>query len=321
MFEQITAPVQIQIGRYSERLEETLASDVGLAQEMVCHLLKHRGKRLRPALLLLTAEAVGRCSDIAVDAAVGIEIIQTATLIHDDLVDAAGTRRGAVVLNRIWGNRAAVLMGDLLLARALELLVGLGSLDVMGAATRATSRMIEGEILEIQSGTATELATYFTTIDKKTASFMALACEVGAILGGGTRAQVSRMASFGKKVGIAFQITDDLLDFVGDEELLGKPVGGDVREKKLTLPLLRALANCRNGDAGQIRTKVERGVETEEDWQEVLQFVRRYRGIEDAKAEAETYGRSALRNLQVLDGSRARRALELTVQQVVEREH
>lgn len=320
MLDQILRPIEPQVRRFETRFKEALSSDVDLAQAMGDHILESRGKILRPALSLLTAQAVGNCSGRAVDAAVGIEVIHTATLIHDDVIDFADTRRGAEALNLRWGNQAAVLMGDLLLSRALEILVGLDSLEVMRASTHAVSRMIEGEILEIQSGTDAEIALYFSMIDKKTASLMALACEVGAILGGGTAEQIARMADFGKEVGIAFQITDDLLDFVGDEQSLGKPVGNDVREKKLTLPLIRALGNCKNGDSDRIRTKVRNGVETEEDLQEVFRFVRRYRGIEAAREEARTYASSGLKNLGVLNTSEARNALEMAVWHVVERE-
>ena len=320
MLNQIIQPILPQIQCFEERLKQVLTSDVGLVQAMADHLVENRGNRIRPALSFLTAQAVGECSSRVIDAAIGIEIIHNATLIHDDVIDFADKRRGAEALNYRWGNQAAVLMGDFLLARALQVLVSLNSMQVMEAATRAVSRMIEGEILEIQSGSDVETALYFSMIDKKTASLMALSCEVGAILGGGTSEQITQMSTFGKEVGIAFQITDDLLDFVGDEEVLGKPVGTDVREKKLTLPLLRALANCRNGGGARIQAKVENGVETDEDVQEIFRFVHRYRGIEEAREEARTYANSGLKNLAPLRFSDAREALELTARYVVDRE-
>ena len=320
MLDQILQPIRPQIERFERRFTETLATDVNLVQAMGSHILTTKGKIIRPALSLLTAQAIGRCSDRVVDAAAGIEIIHTATLIHDDVIDLADKRRGAEVLNLRWGNKAAVLMGDFLLARALQLLVGLDSMDVMRAATRAVSRMIEGEILEVESGNDAEAARYFKMIDKKTASLMALACEVGAILGGGTPEQVSRMSTFGQDVGIAFQITDDLLDFIGDEASLGKPVGTDVRERKLTLPLIRALANCPNGDAESIQAKVRNGIESDAELQEVFRFVRRYDGIEAARREAREYASSGLKSLAELKSSEARNALELAVRHVVDRQ-
>ncbi|MDA0748091.1 MAG: polyprenyl synthetase family protein [bacterium] len=319
MLDQILQPILSQVQRFDERIREALTSDVSLVQAMADHIHESRGNRIRPALSLLTAQAIGECSDRVIDAAVGIEIIHTATLIHDDMIDFSDKRRGAEVLHLRWGNQAAVLMGDFLLARALQILVELDSMEVMRAATRAVSRMIEGEILEVQNDAEAETALYFNMIDKKTASLMALSCEVGAILAGGTAEQIQQMSSFGKEVGMAFQITDDLLDYTGDEETLGKPVGNDLREKKVTLPLLRALASCENGEAERIQTKVRNGIETDEDLQEVFRFVRRYRGIEQAQEEAQTFATSGLENLVSLDPSDARNALEIAVRHIIDR--
>ena len=320
MFDQIIAPVAQQIQQFETRLDKALDSDVGKVQTMGRYLGQNRGKHFRPALSLLSAQAVGECSDTAINAAVGIEILQTGTLIHDDVLDSADTRRGAEGLHVKWGNHAAILMGDFLLVKAMEVLVGLGSMEVMEAATQAIRRMIEGEILEDEKGGDGELSIYFTMIDKKTASLYALACEVGAILGGGSAEDINNMSTFGSDVGMAFQITDDLLDFIGDEDSMGKPVGNDIKEKKLTLPIIRALKNCANGEADGIRTKVHRGVDTEEEWQEIQTFVERYGGIEHAREEARAYAASAEKSLTGLPGSKAIEALKLAVHSVVERE-
>ena len=149
---------------------------------------------------------------------------------------------------------------------------------------------------------------------------MSLACEVGAILGQGTPEQIVQMHTFGNEFGVAFQITDDLLDFIGNENTLGKPIGNDVREKKITLPLIRAMDNCQNGEAKKIHVKVRNGVKTEEDWQEILSFVHRYRGVETAREEAQAYAQSALKNLDGIQRSEAREALTLAAQHVVRRE-
>lgn len=320
MLDQIIKPVQPQIEAFEARLGKALASDVNLVGEMGRHLLASRGNRIRPTLSLLTARAIGACDDRVIDAAVGIEIIHTATLIHDDVIDFADRRRGAEVLNLRWGNQAAVLMGDFLLATALRILVGLDSMPVMRAATDAVRRMIEGEILETEKGADAETAVYYQMIDKKTASLMALSCEVGAILAGGTPEQVRMMATFGKDVGMAFQITDDLLDFVGDEGAMGKPVGKDIRERKVTLPLLRALANCGNGEAETIRRKVLNSTVSNEDVDTIMDFVRRYRGLEEAQEQARSFADAGLDRLTGLAPSEARDAIELAVHHVMDRE-
>ncbi len=319
-FDQVIAPVVDQVRDFEDRFNAALNADVEKVQIMSRYLHDNRGKHFRPALALLSAESVGECSADAVEAAVGIEILQTGTLIHDDVLDSADVRRGAEGLHVKWGNHAAILMGDFMLVKAMEILVGLRSLDVMDAATRAIRRMIEGEILEDEKGSDGELSIYFTMIDKKTASLYALACEVGALLGGGGADEVRCLSSFGNNLGMAFQITDDLLDFIGDEETLGKPVGNDIREKKLTLPIIRALRNCENGDADQIHRKVQMGVETNEDWQEIRAFVERYGGIELAREEARGYARAAEVSLESLAPSEATDALRMSIHLLVDRQ-
>jgi len=168
MLDQIFAPIQYQIARFETRLEEIMtASDVGGIQKMAYHVVKNRGRRFRPALAFLTAQAVGECSDAVIDAAVGVEIIQTASLIHDDVIDNAETRRGADVLHFQWGNRAAILMGDFLFAKSMQVLVGLNSLPVMDATTHAIQRVVEGEILEGEISSSGEASLYFRMINKK----------------------------------------------------------------------------------------------------------------------------------------------------------
>ena len=202
----------------------------------------------------------------------------------------------------------------------MQVLVGLNSLQVMDATTHAIQRVVEGEILEGEMSSSGEALLYFRMINKKTASLLALACELGAILGNGSSNQIARMASFGSEIGVAFQITDDVLDLMGSANNMGKPTGNDLREKKLTLPLIRALANCKNGEAAHIRSKVLNGVETDSDWREIMRFVQRYRGVEAAREEARSYAQSALKNLNALHTSSARDALALAVQHVVERD-
>jgi octaprenyl-diphosphate synthase len=262
---------------------------------------------------------VGCCTDRVLEGAVGIELLHTATLIHDDVVDSAEKRRGLDTLSIRWGNLAAVLMGDCLFAHALQILVELDCPPVMKAAARTVQALTEGEILEAEQGGDGDPAVYFRIIERKTASLMALSCEVGAILGGGTEEEIASMTNFGKDLGMAFQMTDDLLDYTGDASMMGKPVAQDVREGKTTLPLIRALANCNNGEAETMRERLQRGFMAEKDIQAIVDFVRRYRGIEDARQEANAFANSGLAGLSILNPSPARNALELTLQHVMER--
>ena len=321
MIDQIVRPIQTGMDHFERRLESALDSEVEIVRRMARHLIAARGKRIRPALALLTAQALGGRSDRIIDAAVGIELLQTATLIHDDIVDSADTRRGAPSLNAIWGEQASVLMGDFLLAKALQILVGLESQKVMEAATRATQRMVEGELLEVANGdVAITESVYLDLIRKKTSALIALSCEVGAILSGGSPEQIAQMAAFGELLGIAFQITDDVLDFTGDSLVRGKPIGNDVKEKTITLPLIRALENCSNGEGDRIRDRIASGIENGSDWQEIVAFVHRYDGIEYALQRAHGYAEDASQRLSVLSASEARQSLELATRHAVERQ-
>ena len=322
MMDQIIQPIQTGMDLFERRLESALVSQVEIVQCMARHIVAARGKRIRPALALLTAQALGGSeSGRVIDAAVGIELLQTATLIHDDIVDSADTRRGVPSLNAIWGNQASVLMGDFLLSKSLQVLVGLKSQKVMEAAMQATQRMVEGELLEVEKGDAviTE-SVYLDLISKKTSALIALSCEVGAILSGGTPEQIAQMAAFGELLGLAFQITDDVLDFTGDSFVRGKPVGNDVKEKTITLPLIRALENCSNGEGDQIRARIESGIENGPDWQEIVAFVHRYDGIDYALKRASDYAEDASRRLSALSASEARQSLELATRHAVERQ-
>jgi len=322
MMDQIIQPIQTGMVLFERRLESALVSQVEIVQRMARHIVAARGKRIRPALALLTAQALGGSEpDRVTDAAVGIELLQTATLIHDDIVDSADTRRGVPSLNAIWGSQASVLMGDFLLAKALQILVGLESQKVMEAATRATQRMVEGELLEVERGDAalTE-SVYLDLISKKTSALIALSCELGAILSGGSSEQIAQMTAFGELLGLAFQITDDVLDFTGDSVVRGKPVGNDVKEKTITLPLIRALENCSNGEGDRIRARIESGIENGSDWQEIVAFVHRYDGIEYATRRAYRYAEDASRRLSALLASEARQSLELATRHAVERQ-
>ena len=319
--EQIIQPVRTGMERFERRLESVLESQVGIVQLMVRHVLAAKGKGFRPILALLTARAIGSDLDRVIDAAVGIELLQTATLIHDDVIDSADTRRGAASRNAVWGNQVSVLMGDFLLAKALQILVGLDSQQVMEASTLATQWTVEGEMLEIERGnTALTEGVYLDIVNKKTSSLFSLACQVGAMLSGGSQEQIERMGAFGKLLGIAFQITDDVLDFTGDSTICGKPVGNDIKEKTITLPLIKALENCSNGEGEAIRDRIESGVESHEDWQEVLSFVHRYDGIEYARAQAHRFAADASQHLIVLSSSEERSCLELATRHAVERQ-
>lgn len=245
-----------------EVLRESLRSDVALIHTIADYIIGSGGKRLRPALLLLAARASGyRGRDHRVLAAV-IEMIHTATLLHDDVVDESDLRRGHATANAAFGNPASVLVGDFLYSRAFQLMVGVGRMRVLEIVADATNRIAEGEVMQLMNtgDAALDERAYLAVIERKTATLFAAASRIGAVLGGLDRAHEDALARYGLHLGIAFQIMDDVLDYSGDEGAIGKNVGDDLAEGKMTLPLIRALAVGHDAEKGVIRHAVaERG--------------------------------------------------------------
>lgn len=259
----------------NELIIKQLHSDVGLVENIGHYLVEAGGKRLRPLMVLLTANALGYPQTSSktehLDLAAIIEFIHTATLLHDDVVDMSSLRRGRPTANAQWGNAPSVLVGDFLYSRAFQMMVQIGSMDVMAILANTTNVISEGEVQQLVNAKNPDVTedNYYQVIDKKTAILFAAACEVAAVLSGATAEQRSALQSYGRKVGVAFQLVDDALDYTGDAATLGKNVGDDLAEGKPTLPLIYAMrtgtpeqtaviANAiRNGDASQLSAILE----------------------------------------------------------------
>ncbi len=318
----LLGPIQSEIDQFEHRLDEILQSDVAMVHDVARYMAGLKGKRLRPALTILCARATGLWDDRVIDAGVGVEMIHAATVVHDDVVDAATTRRGKASVNARWDDHIAVLMGDFLLARALCLLVSLGNLEALGAVSHATERLSQGEIHEVQIGQQTDTAeeSYFSMVGDKTASLISAACRIGPLMTGADKQVVEGLTRYGEYLGLAFQIADDILDFTGDAATLGKPVGHDLREGKITLPLIRALAAAETGERESIVTLLGTQDAGESDRQQILEFVHRHDGVAAASATAHDYAAEALKCLGVVEPSVARSILETAVRLVVERD-
>ncbi|MFH1566703.1 MAG: polyprenyl synthetase family protein [Gemmatimonadota bacterium] len=324
--ERILGPIRDEMDRFERRLDERLRSDVVTVHEVARYMATLRGKRLRPALVVLTARATGLWRDEIVeaitDAGVGVEMIHAATVVHDDVVDSALTRRGKASVNSRWDNQIAVLMGDFLLARALCILVALGNQKALMTVSRATERLSQGEIHELQIGRQadTREGSYFAMVSDKTASLIAASCKIGPLLVGAGDQVVAAMTRYGEALGLAFQIADDLLDFTGDPDALGKPVGHDLREGKITLPVIHALAAAPPAARDAMEKVLRRRDRSEVDWSAMAAFVEEHGGLQSAAATARQYARQAQDCLEVLAPSPYRAALETAVRLVVERQ-
>jgi octaprenyl-diphosphate synthase len=259
--------------------------------EVTAHLVEAGGKRLRPMLTLAAAQMLGGAGDRAVKLAATVEFIHTATLLHDDVVDESTRRRGRPTANLLWDNKSSVLVGDYLFARSFQLMTECDSLAVMAVLANASAVIAEGEVLQLTAAQnlATTEAVYLQVIRGKTAALFAAACEVGAMVAGGSPAQVDAMRAYGDALGIAFQMADDLLDYGGASAVIGKNTGDDFRERKLTLPVIRAVAAADDAERAFWVRVIEKGDQQDGDLDAALALMRRHGTLEATRAEANRW--------------------------------
>ena len=303
-------------------IRRELDSPVALIQEMGGYIAGAGGKRLRPMLLLLAARLAGYVGPRSVRLACVVEMLHTATLIHDDVVDQAPLRRGRPSANAQWGDDASVLVGDHLYAKSFAMLVRDNDRAVMETLARSTVSMTEAEVFQLElkrSGVTTE-ADYLRIITQKTASFISACCRIGGLLGGIPAAQVDALTQYGMDIGIAFQISDDSLDFVADQDRLGKAIGADLREGKRTLPLIAMLARATPAESERVKSLLKRHALDAEEIDEIRRYVVEHEGVEYALAQAHGYARSAKAALAAFAPSEERETLALIADFVVDRD-
>jgi octaprenyl-diphosphate synthase len=292
-----------------------MASPVALIPQLAAHIVAAGGKRLRPLLTLASARLCGY-PDAAgglrhVDLAACVEFIHTATLLHDDVVDESQLRRGLASANAIFGNKASVLVGDFLFARAFQLMVEDGSLVVLGILSRAAATIAEGEVLQLQ--TQNDLSTtedqYLQVIQGKTAALFAAACEVGAVIAGRPAREREALASFGMNLGIAFQLVDDALDYAANQATLGKTIGDDFREGKVTLPVLAAYQAGDEPERNFWRRAIEAGDQESGDLDHAVRLMAERGALEATLARAHGFAEAARQALSLFPDGRARHLL------------
>jgi octaprenyl-diphosphate synthase len=272
--------------------------------EVTAHLVEAGGKRLRPLLTLAAARLCGYAGDHHVRLAATVEFIHTATLLHDDVVDESERRRGRPTANLLWDNKSSVLVGDYLFARAFQLMVETGSIRVLDILANASAVIAEGEVLQltVASNLATGEATYLQVVRGKTAALFAAATEVGGVIAGAPQAQVRALFAYGDALGIAFQIADDILDYGGLSATLGKNAGDDFRERKMTLPVIRAVAAADADERAFWARAIGKGEQREGDLEQALALLARHGALESAHATAADYAARARAALEPLPG-------------------
>jgi octaprenyl-diphosphate synthase len=315
----IRRPVEDELDAFRTYFRQAMRSKVGLLDKITQYVLKQKGKRIRPVLVLLAAKMCGTIDEKSYRAAALVELLHTATLVHDDVVDDAEQRRGLLSINALWKNKVAVLFGDFLLSRGLLLALEYREYDVLHIVSDAVRRMSEGELLQIEKARRLDIdeETYFRIISDKTASLIAACTTAGAASVTDEAEAIGRMRRGGEALGLAFQIRDDLFDFGVDD--VGKPLGIDLQEKKMTLPLIHALREAPRGEGREILRIVRKKRKSRADIREVGAFVERFGGIDYAREQMTRFAAEARAEFLAFPESEAREAMLSLVHYTIQR--
>jgi octaprenyl-diphosphate synthase len=319
----LTELVTGDMDRVNATILTRTGSEVTMIPEVANHLINSGGKRLRPMLTLAMAVLTGYSGDGHVKLAAAVEFMHTATLLHDDVVDQSDMRRGKLAARMLWGNEASVLVGDFLLGQAFKMMVEVGSLRALEILSSAAAIIAEGEVMQLSAAnnTATTEDEYLAVIRAKTAELFAAACEVGPVIAGRPKAEQAACRSFGMNLGIAFQLVDDALDYGGKAAKLGKNVGDDFREGKITLPVVLAFRRGSDGERTFWQRTLERGEMTDTDLDHAIGLMTKHRTIEDTVTRARHYGAIAKDALALFPAAPMKQALEDAVEFTINRTH
>jgi octaprenyl-diphosphate synthase len=316
---EIQAPIAHEMEEFERRFKDSMKSNVFLLDKIMNYIVKRKGKQLRPMFVFLSANLQGKTTDETYRGAALIELLHTATLVHDDVVDDSNMRRGFFSLNALWKNKIAVLVGDYLLSRGLLLSVDNNDFHLLKIVSQAVKEMSEGELLQIEKARSLDITeeVYFEIIKRKTASLIASCCAVGVSSAQNDAETIEKARLFGEKVGIAFQIKDDLFDYGTDE--IGKPLGIDIKEKKMTLPLIYALNKADWWTKRSIIRKVKYESENPKKVTEVIEFVKKSGGLEYATNVMKKFQQEAMDLLHEYPESNYRNAMQGLVEYTIER--
>jgi octaprenyl-diphosphate synthase len=321
--ERLVALVRDDMTRVNEMILSRTGSDVAMIPEVAQHLISSGGKRLRPMLTLATAQLANAPGSGHIRLAAAVEFMHTATLLHDDVVDESDLRRGKPSARKVWGNEASVLVGDFLLGQAFRMMVEVGSLPCLDVLSTAAAVIAEGEVMQLAAAknTATTEDDYLAVIRSKTAALFAAAAEVGPLLAETGEAQRRACRSYGMNLGVAFQLIDDALDYGGSGAKLGKNVGDDFREGKITLPVVLAFRRGSDEERAFWKTSLEQGRNGDAELARAAELLKRHRALEDTVERARHYGEVAKDALALFPASPMREALGEVVDFCIARAH
>ena len=318
-FTEIQALMKSELDLMNKILVDRLDSNVDLISQMSQYIINSGGKRIRPLLLLICAKATEYDGDYHYSMAVVIELIHTATLLHDDVVDQSATRRGQETANELWGNAPSVLVGDFLYSRAFEIMVEPNSMEIMRVLSKATNQISEGEVLQllnIKNANVTQ-AEYFKVIERKTACLFKAACQIAGILSSADQKVINAMGSFGMHLGNAFQIIDDTLDYESDSNIIGKEIGDDLSEGKVTLPMIYALEKTKKAENKILKDAIKNADASHID--QIVEILLNVDAFQYSRDIAKIESNRALESIDYLPDSKYKTALKLLCELSLER--
>jgi len=317
--DEIKKPIAAEIDAFEEKFTASMKSSVPLLDRITHYIVKRKGKQIRPMFVFLSASVSGGINESTYRGAALVELLHTASLVHDDVVDNSYQRRGFFSINALWKNKIAVLVGDFLLSKGLLLSVEHNDFHLLRIVSEAVRQMSEGELLQIEKVRRMDIdeGIYYDVIRQKTASLIASCCACGAASSGADEETVEKMRLFGEKIGIAFQIKDDMFDFGTDD--VGKPLGIDIKEKKITLPLIYALNQAPSGDKRRMINLVKNHNDEPKKIAEIINFVKSTGGLQYAESQMKIYQDEAFAILNTFPEGEARTSLEQLVRYTTER--
>ena len=319
--EQIKQPIAFEMDLFERKFRLSMSSKVALLNRITHYIVNRKGKQMRPMFVFLTAKMLnkGEVSERTYRGASVIELIHTATLVHDDVVDDSNRRRGFFSINALWKNKIAVLVGDFLLSKGMIVCIDNNDFDLLKIISVAVREMSEGELLQIEKARRLDITeeVYYNIIRQKTASLIAACCSLGAASVQPNTPDVETMRQFGERIGMAFQIKDDLFDY--GEAQIGKPTGIDIKEQKMTLPLIHVLNHCSKDKADWLINSIKKHNKDKKRVKEVIQFVKDQGGLEYAEAKMREFQSSAMTLLEAYPDSEYKTSLQLMVDYVIDR--
>ena len=319
----LSTPIKDELEEFDKYFKSLMRTDVALLDIVLRYLTKKKGKRIRPILVFLTAHILGEINERTYRGAAMVELLHTATLVHDDVVDRAETRRGLLSINAKWNNKIAVLVGDFLLSKGLLIATENQEYGFLDITSNAVKRMSEGELQAIEVIKTREITeeVYFRIISDKTAALISTCTQIGAASVSKDVELISKMREFGENIGMAFQLKDDLFDYLSESRLIGKPVGNDIREKKITLPLIHAFENSGKSEAKKIKKMIRKGDLSNKDVKYIIDFTKANNGIDYTVNISNEYKRKALEILEELPTNSERQTLVDLAEFVINREN